>query len=171
MSALQCSEASRVRPAELDGAVSRQAIRAGEAPRTHRSSRYTDLGFAIASRVATTAKSVVDGITPRTKLELLDWFVSCGYLRQVDPVRRANDGQLYKKGWEVRFTLETIVEAQTVRDLVLDPGLRPGLVFMTIHRPDQVETNVLTIDATDPRSGTAEFKAAAGRVDRLSAQP
>lgn len=64
-----------------------------------------------------------------SELELLDWFVSCGYLRQVDPVRRANDGQLYKKGWEVRFTLETIVEAQTVRDLVLDTGLRPGKVY------------------------------------------
>src|SRR5438094_3791973 len=41
----------------------------------------------------------------------------------------------------------------------LDPGLRQGLVFMTLHFPDQVETNVLTIDATDPKSGTAEFKA------------
>jgi formate dehydrogenase major subunit len=30
-----------------------------------------------------------------------------------------------------------------------------------------VETNVLTINATDPKSGTAEFKAAAIRVDRL----
>jgi formate dehydrogenase major subunit len=52
----------------------------------------------------------------------------------------------------------------------LDPGLRPGLVFMTLHFPDEVETNVLTIDATDPKSGTAEFKASAVRIDRLSAQ-
>jgi len=50
----------------------------------------------------------------------------------------------------------------------LDLGLRPGLVFMTLHFPDQVETNVLTIDATDPKSGTAEFKASAVRIDRLS---
>jgi predicted molibdopterin-dependent oxidoreductase YjgC len=50
----------------------------------------------------------------------------------------------------------------------LDRGLRPGLVFMTLHFPDQVETNVLTIDATDPKSGTAEFKASAVRIDRLS---
>ncbi len=49
----------------------------------------------------------------------------------------------------------------------VDPGLKPGLVFMTFHFPEQVETNVLTIDATDPRSGTAEFKAAAVRVERL----
>ena len=39
---------------------------------------------------------------------------------------------------------------------------------MTLHFPDQVETNVLTIDATDPQSGTAEFKASAIRVDRLT---
>jgi predicted molibdopterin-dependent oxidoreductase YjgC len=49
----------------------------------------------------------------------------------------------------------------------VDAGLRPGLVFMTFHFPDEVETNVLTIDATDPKSGTAEFKAAAVRIDRL----
>jgi predicted molibdopterin-dependent oxidoreductase YjgC len=48
----------------------------------------------------------------------------------------------------------------------VDPGLRPGLVFMTLHFPDQAETNVLTIDATDPKSGTAEFKATAVRIDR-----
>ncbi len=51
----------------------------------------------------------------------------------------------------------------------IDPTLRPGLVFMTFHFPDQVDTNLLTIDATDPRSGTAEFKAAAVRLDRLPA--
>ena len=49
----------------------------------------------------------------------------------------------------------------------IDRSLRPGLAFMTFHFPDQVDTNVLTIDATDPRSGTAEFKAAAVRVDKL----
>jgi anaerobic selenocysteine-containing dehydrogenase len=45
--------------------------------------------------------------------------------------------------------------------------LRPGLAFMTLHFPDQVSTNVLTIDATDPKSGTAEFKASAIRIDKL----
>jgi formate dehydrogenase major subunit len=49
----------------------------------------------------------------------------------------------------------------------VDPGLRPGLVFMTLHFPDEVETNVLTIEATDPKSGTAEFKATAVRIDKL----
>jgi predicted molibdopterin-dependent oxidoreductase YjgC len=49
----------------------------------------------------------------------------------------------------------------------VDPTLRPGLAFMTLHFPDEVETNVLTIDATDPKSGTAEFKASAIRVEKL----
>ena len=38
---------------------------------------------------------------------------------------------------------------------------------MTFHFPDQVDTNQLTIDATDPKSGTAEFKAAAIRVEKI----
>jgi predicted molibdopterin-dependent oxidoreductase YjgC len=46
-------------------------------------------------------------------------------------------------------------------------AVRPGLAFMTFHYPDQVETNLLTIEAYDPKSGTAEFKATAVRVDRL----
>ena len=50
----------------------------------------------------------------------------------------------------------------------IDPSLRPGLTFMTFHFPDQVDTNLLTIDVTDPKSGTAEFKACAVRVDKLT---
>jgi predicted molibdopterin-dependent oxidoreductase YjgC len=49
----------------------------------------------------------------------------------------------------------------------IEESLRPGLAFLTPHFPDQVATNVLTIDATDPKSGTAEFKASAIRIDRL----
>jgi predicted molibdopterin-dependent oxidoreductase YjgC len=49
----------------------------------------------------------------------------------------------------------------------IDSGLKPGLAFMTLHFPDEVDTNQLTIEATDPKSGTAEFKAAAIRIDRL----
>ena len=48
-----------------------------------------------------------------------------------------------------------------------DATLRPGLAFMNLHFPDLVATNVLTIDATDPRSGTAEFKATAIRLEAL----
>ena len=48
-----------------------------------------------------------------------------------------------------------------------DDSLRPGLAFMTLHFPDEVATNVLTIDAQDPQSGTAEFKATAIRVEAV----
>ncbi len=50
-----------------------------------------------------------------------------------------------------------------------DPGLRPGLAFMTAHFPDEVDTNRLTVDAVDPKSGTAEFKATAIRIDKMKA--
>jgi len=49
----------------------------------------------------------------------------------------------------------------------IDRGLRPGLAFMTLHFPDEVDTNLLTIDAADPKSGTAEFKAAAIRIEKI----
>ena len=47
----------------------------------------------------------------------------------------------------------------------IDPGLPQGLVFLTLHFPDQVATNELTIEAVDPKSGTSEFKAAAVSVE------
>lgn len=50
----------------------------------------------------------------------------------------------------------------------LTNSLRPGLAFMTFHFQDSVNTNILTIDATDPRSGTAEFKACSIRVEKLA---
>ncbi len=50
----------------------------------------------------------------------------------------------------------------------IDRTLRPGLAFLTLHHPDEVQTNLLTIDATDPKSGTAEFKATAIRIERLA---
>ena len=50
----------------------------------------------------------------------------------------------------------------------IDAALRRGLAFMTFHFPDQVDTNQLTIDATDPKSGTAEFKASAVRIEKIS---
>ena len=48
-------------------------------------------------------------------------------------------------------------------------ALRPGLTFMTFHFQDDVAVNLLTLDATDPKSGTAEFKATAIRIEKLKA--
>lgn len=60
-----------------------------------------------------------------------------------------------------RGSIETVVR--------ISKGLRMGLVFMAIHAPDDVDVNQLTIDAWDPKSGTAEFKATAIRIDKLNA--
>ena len=40
--------------------------------------------------------------------------------------------------------------------------------FSTFHFPDLVDLNVLTNDEWDPLSGTAEFKAAAIRIEKLT---
>lgn len=49
----------------------------------------------------------------------------------------------------------------------IEAGLRPGLAFMTMHFPDEVDTNLLTIEANCPIAGTAEFKASAIRIEKL----
>jgi formate dehydrogenase major subunit len=49
-----------------------------------------------------------------------------------------------------------------------DDSLRPGLVFMSVHFPDETDVNALTLDAWDPKSGTAEFKATAIRIEALT---
>jgi predicted molibdopterin-dependent oxidoreductase YjgC len=43
--------------------------------------------------------------------------------------------------------------------------VRPGLLFMGFSFPDQVPTNLLTINAVDPLSGTAELKACAVKIE------
>ena len=48
-----------------------------------------------------------------------------------------------------------------------DDSVRAGLAFMTLHFPEQVATNNLTINAVDPLSGTAEFKASAVRIEKV----
>ena len=59
--------------------------------------------------------------------------------------------------------------AQVEAPIRIDESLRPGLTFMTLHFQDDVATNLLTIDAWDPKSGTAEFKATAIRIEKLPA--
>ena len=53
----------------------------------------------------------------------------------------------------------------------IEHGCGRASTFMTLHFPDQVETNKLTIEATDPKSGTAEFKATAIRIEKLPRVP
>jgi formate dehydrogenase major subunit len=51
----------------------------------------------------------------------------------------------------------------------VDPGLREGLVFMSVHFADTADVNLLTIEAWDPKSGTAEFKATAVQLEKVGA--
>ena len=51
--------------------------------------------------------------------------------------------------------------------IAYDEAVRPGLASITPHFTEEVDVNVLTINAWDPKSGTAEFKATAIRVDKL----
>ncbi|MDX5892502.1 molybdopterin dinucleotide binding domain-containing protein [Rubrobacter radiotolerans] len=44
--------------------------------------------------------------------------------------------------------------------------VQPGLVFTTFHFPDEAPINQLTINFIDPRSGTAELKSCAVKVEK-----
>jgi formate dehydrogenase major subunit len=68
-------------------------------------------------------------------------------------------------GDEVRITSR---RGSIVAPMYIDPALRPGLAFMSVHFPDEVDVNQLTIEAICPKSGTSEFKATAIRVERTS---
>jgi predicted molibdopterin-dependent oxidoreductase YjgC len=93
--------------------------------------------------------------------------------RYASPLRRPEtldlspeDGMRYelKEGERVRISSRRgSVEAP----VHFDPALRPGLAFMTLHFPEQVRTNDLTIEAPDPKSGTTEFKASAIRIEKV----
>lgn len=76
------------------------------------------------------------------------------------------DGQSYDLN-EGEFVRVSSRRGSVIAPVHFDPALRPGLAFMTMHFPDEVQTNVLTVDAVDPKSGTAEFKATAIRIDKL----
>ena len=75
------------------------------------------------------------------------------------------DGRRYnlREGEKVRVSSR---RGSVIAPVRFDPGLRPGLAFLTVHFHDQVSTNDLTIDAVDPKSGTAEFKATAIRIEK-----
>jgi formate dehydrogenase major subunit len=93
--------------------------------------------------------------------------------RYSSPLRRdealdlsPEDGTRYKlrEGEKVRVSSR---RGSVVAPVRFDPGLRPGLAFLTLHFHNQVATNDLTIDAVDPKSGTAEFKATAIRIEKF----
>ncbi len=71
---------------------------------------------------ATRSRSTRPGLDPR----LLRLYQRNGCLRMADPARRAQEGEQYHKGYEVRIILYTAEELALVRTLILDAGLKPG---------------------------------------------
>ncbi len=132
-----------------------------------------------ASFHATAYEPPLDALTPEFPIRLttgrrLDSFntgVQSGSLRS--PMRRGETLDLSPEDMAVLG----LAEADMVRvvsrrgelavPVRVDAGLRPGLAFMTLHFPYEVNTNLLTLDTWDPKSGTAEFKATAVRVEPL----
>jgi predicted molibdopterin-dependent oxidoreductase YjgC len=109
-------------------------------------------------------------LTTGRRLDSFNTGVQSGRYRS--PLRRGEsldlspeDGRNYqlREGQRVRVTSR---RGSVVAPVRFDPGLRRGLAFMTMHFHDQVATNDLTIDAVDPKSGTAEFKATAIRIEK-----
>ena len=66
--------------------------------------------------------------------ELLVWFERGGYIRRCDSQRRAREGRGYKKGYEVRFVVDSEDELQVVRRLLTAAKLRPGKPFRKHQR-------------------------------------
>ncbi len=111
-------------------------------------------------------------LTTGRRLDSYNTGVQSGGLRS--PLRRGESLDVSPEDAERLGLAEgEVVRAVSRRGAVevpvhVDPSLRPGLTFMTLHFQDDVATNLLTIDASDPRSGTAEFKAAAIRIEKLA---
>ncbi len=85
-----------------------------------------------------------------------------GYTIDVSPADAARigiDGGETVKVSSPRGSVE--MEARIVADLA------EGLTFTTFHFPELVDSNILTSDAWDKKSGTAEFKAASIRIEKL----
>ena len=110
-------------------------------------------------------------LTTGRRLDSYNTGVQTG--RYTSPLRRKEaielspeDGARYhlREGEKVRVSSR---RGSVVAPVRFDPGLRAGLAFLTLHFHNQVATNELTIDAVDPKSGTAEFKATAIRIEKL----
>jgi len=110
-------------------------------------------------------------LTTGRRLDSFNTGVQTGRYRS--PLRRGETLDLSPED-VARYSLSEgeIVRISSRRGSVVAPvrsddSLRPGLTFMTLHFPDEVPNNELTIDAVDPKSGTSEYKATAIRLDKL----
>ena len=112
-------------------------------------------------------------LTTGRRLDSYNTGVQSGGFRS--PIRQAEtldictaDGRRWgvADGEQVRVRSRRGVIEMTVR---YTEDLRPGLAFTTVHFPDDVQINTLTNPAWDRKSGTADFKATAIRIEKLEA--
>ncbi len=68
-------------------------------------------------------------ISAQVVKQLAAYFHRNGYVRRVDAVRRIVDGQLYKKGAEVRLVADTRVELAEIRRLLKQAGFKRARPF------------------------------------------
>ena len=67
--------------------------------------------------------------TPEVVQRLAKFFHRNGYVRQLDAVRRVNDGKLYKKGAEVRLVASSAKELSEIRRLLRGAGFKVARPF------------------------------------------
>jgi predicted molibdopterin-dependent oxidoreductase YjgC len=109
-----------------------------------------------------------------TGRRLADYNTGVQSQQFASPLRRSESADMHPD--DVRrlglrdgeFVRVTSRRGSVVAPVRADLAIRRGLVFMTFHFQDEVSVNTLTIDATDPKAGTAEFKACAVRVERAA---
>lgn len=65
----------------------------------------------------------------KPELFLTQFFQRNGYVRVPNRETKKELGKSYKKGYEVRFVLETQSELDQVRDLLMQAGFKPGKPF------------------------------------------
>jgi len=123
----------------------------------------------------------VDTLTPEFPIRLTTVRVLDGYNSGVQtggyssPMRRRESlrmdaGDAAALGIENGDRVRVTSRRGTVSAPVwFDPSLRPGLASFTPHFSEEVDVNVLTNDAWDPKSGTSEFKATAVRIEKAAA--
>ena len=66
---------------------------------------------------------------PEVVKRLAAFFHRNGYVRRMDAVRRVVDGQLYKKGAEVRLVAESAAELAEIRRLLKRAGFKLARPF------------------------------------------
>lgn len=68
--------------------------------------------------------------TPDVVNRLAAFFHRNGYVRQMDAARRTEEGQLYKKGAEVRLVADSAAELAEIRRLLKQAGFKRARPFV-----------------------------------------